>query len=64
MGDATFKRFLLLSHNKFVFQNNAHSNREISLLHVGPNNKRPITRNKVVGQGREVQIKPGKNSKI
>ena len=64
MGDATFKRWLLQSHNKFVFQNNAHNNRESSLLHVGPNKKRPVTRKKFVHQGCEVQSKPRKNPEI
>jgi hypothetical protein len=64
MGATTFKRLLLLSHNKFVFQNNAHNNRASFVLHVGPNKKRPVTRKKVVGQGCEVQSKPRKNSEI
>ena len=64
MGDATFKRLLLLTHNKFVFQKNEHSNRENYLLHVGPNKKRLVTRKKFVGQGCEVQSKHGKISKI
>ena len=64
MGAATFKLFLLLSHNKFVFQNNVHNDIASSLLHVGPNKKRPVTRKKVVGQGCEVQSKPRKNSEI
>jgi len=55
MGAATFKRLLLLSHNKFVFQDNAHNNRAISVLHVGPNKKRPVIRKKVVREGCEVQ---------
>jgi hypothetical protein len=58
MGATTFKRLLLLSHNKFVFQNNVHNNRSSSVLHVGLNKKRPVTRKKVVGQGCEVQSKP------
>ena len=58
MGDTTFKRLLLVSHNKIVFQNNAHNNRASFVLHVGPNKKRPITRKKVVGQGCQVQSKP------
>jgi hypothetical protein len=64
MRDTTFMRLLLLSHNKFVFQNNAHNNRASFVLHVGPNKKRPVTRKKVVGQGFEVQSKPRKNSEI
>jgi hypothetical protein len=64
MGAATFKRLILLSHKKFVFQNNVHNNRAIFVMHVGPNNKRPVTRKKFVGQGCEVQSKPRKNSEI
>ena len=64
MGAATFKWFLLLSHNKFVFQNNAHNNRASFVLHVGLNKKRPVTRKKVVGQGCEVKSKPRKNYEI
>ena len=61
MGAATFKRLLLLSHNKFVFQNNVHNNRASYVLHVGPNKKKPVTRKKFVGQGCQVQSKPRKN---
>jgi hypothetical protein len=60
MGVATFKQLLLLSHNEFVFQNNAHNNRASFFLHVGPNKKRSVTRKKYVGQGCEVQSKPRK----
>jgi hypothetical protein len=56
MGATTFKRLLLLSHNKFVFQDNAHNNRASYVLHVGPNNKMQVTRKKVVREGCEVQI--------
>jgi hypothetical protein len=64
MRATTFKRLLLLSHNKFVFQNNVHNNREIFFLHVGPNKKRIVIRKKFVGQGCEVQSKPRKNYEI
>jgi hypothetical protein len=64
MGATTFKRLLLLSHNKFVFQNNVHNNRASFFLHVGLNKKMLVTRKKVVGQGCEIQSKPRKNSEI
>ena len=55
MGDATFKLLLLMSHNKFVFQDNAHNNRARYVPHVGPNKKRLVTRKKFVHEGCEVQ---------
>ena len=64
MGVVAFKQLLLLSHNKFVFQNNAHNNRASFVVHVGPNKKIPVTRKKFVVQGCEVQSKPRKNYEI
>lgn len=64
MGIATFKRRLLLSHNKFVFQNNVNNNWESSLFHLGAIKKRSVMRNKGIIQRCQVQKKSGENPEI